>query len=99
MAVTTIDPNVVMWVLIALVNAYTAWLVHRTHETIGTVTKDVKEVKENILIVERATNSMKDALVAKTGEAAHAAGLEEGRIAGEEKAATLAQGVLAAKKE
>ncbi len=45
-----------------------------------------------------ATNSMKDALVTATGNAAHAAGKEEGRMEGEARAAILAKGELAAKK-
>lgn len=43
--------------------------------------------------VEVATNSMKDALVAKTAEASHAAGKEEGRVEGEVRAALVAEGV------
>jgi hypothetical protein len=43
---------------------------------------------ENVKKIELATNSMKDALVKATGEAARAQGLAEGRLAGatEEKA-------------
>lgn len=41
-----------------------------------------------------ATNSMKDALVAATGDAAHAAGKEEGRVEEEARAAVLAKGKL-----
>jgi len=41
------------------------------------------EIKDNVAIIEKATNSMKDALVKATGEAAlakgTAAGLEQGR--------------------
>ena len=75
----TIDPNVIL-LAIAVLNSITALLAYRTHKL--------------TLKVEKATNSMKDALVEATGEAAHAAGKEEGRIAGEQKAATLARGKL-----
>lgn len=74
-----LDPNITLFA-IAILNLITAWLAYRTHK----LTKQV----------EIATNSMKDALVLATGEAAHAAGKEEGRIAGEAKAATLAEGKL-----
>lgn len=42
---------------------------------------------------EKNTNSMKDALVARTAESAHAAGRDEMRAEGEAKAASVAQGV------
>ena len=54
----------------------------------------IAHVEGNVLLIEKATNSMKDALVASTGNAAHAAGKEEGRLEGEAKAAVLAQGQL-----
>jgi hypothetical protein len=55
----------------------------------------VKESQVNIQKIETATNSMKDALVRKTGEAAHAAGKEEGIAIGVDKAAARAEGRLA----
>ncbi len=54
---------------------------HRTRQEMG-------ELSAN-------TNSIKDALVKATGEAADSAGYERGRLAGEAKAATLAEGRLA----
>ena len=48
---------------------------------------------------EKNTNSLKDELVASTKSSSHAAGLEEGRLAGERKAAVLAQGELAQSKK
>ena len=68
------------WVLltVAALNLITAFMAWRTHQ----LTRQV----------ELATNSMKDALVKATGEAAHAAGVEQGRLAGEVKAANVAEG-------
>lgn len=83
----SIDPNLTL-LLIAVANLGTAILAWRTHAA-------TKATQLNVEKVEIATNSMKDALVAKTGEAAHAAGREEGRLAGEAKAASLAEGKLA----
>jgi hypothetical protein len=40
---------------------------------------DIQEVKENVVTIEKATNSMKDALVHATKEAAFSAGKEQGR--------------------
>ena len=70
------DQNITI-LIIAVLNAVTAYLSWRTHQ----LTKQV----------ELATNSMKDALVASTGKAAHAAGMEEGRLAGELIASRLAK--------
>ncbi len=50
-----------------------------------------------IEVVRHATNSMKDALVLATGDAAHAAGLAEGVAAGEVKAANLVTSNLSKK--
>ncbi len=73
------EPNLTL-LLVAVLNAFTAYMAWRTHN----LTKQV----------EVATNSMKDALVKATGEASHAAGLAEGKASGERRAATLAEGVL-----
>ena len=64
-----IDYNLIILLLIAAMNAYTAYKTNKT--------------EKNMAIVEKATNSMKDALVASTAKASlaegHAAGLEQGR--------------------
>lgn len=78
------DPNLVI-LLIAVLNAFTAFMAWRTHS----LTKQV----------EIATNSMKDALVKATGDAARAEGREEERIAGEAKVADATKGVLSVLKE
>ena len=44
-----------------------------------TVATEVKAQTANIATIEKATNSMKDALVKATGEAAHAAGVKDER--------------------
>lgn len=53
-------------------------------DVIRTMRQDVAETKVNMATVEKATNSMKDALVAATAKAEHAAGVVAGRT--EEKA-------------
>lgn len=80
-----LDLNNMAILAIALTNAFTAIMVWRTHQI-------SKKTELN-------TNSMKDALVAATKVASHAEGMEEGRKAGEEKAATLAKGVLIGKRD
>jgi len=64
-----IDFNLVLILFIAGINAYTAIITYRTNKNVG--------------IVEKATNSMKDALVAATAKASlaegTAAGLKQGR--------------------
>src|SRR5260221_8932500 len=64
-----VDFNTMIMIIVAMVNTYVAWVTNRTR----------KEVK----IVEKATNSMKDALVAATAKASlaegTAAGLAQGR--------------------
>ena len=68
-----LNPDHVVWLVVALINAYTAWISFRTHE--ATV-----KVAENVQVIEKATNSMKDALVASTQKAAFAEGKESGRL-------------------
>lgn len=65
------DANTLALVLIAVMNAFTAFMAYRTH--VAAVT-----TQTNVAKVEIATNSMKDALVKATGEASHAAGMAEG---------------------
>ncbi len=73
------DWNNASLLLIAALNAATAFLTWRTHDAIGVVKLDVAETKNNISTVEKATNSMKDALVAATAKASQAAGELKGR--------------------
>jgi hypothetical protein len=61
-----------IWLVIATLNAYTAFMSWRAHRI-------ASENSTKIEQIEVATNSMKDALVKATGEAAHAAGVKEGR--------------------
>ncbi len=79
--------TLVILLAIAALNAYTAWETRRTRFDTNSNTATIKELEKN-------TNSIKDALVKVTREAAHSAGKEEGRVEGEIKAAALAQGRL-----
>ena len=54
---------------IAIMNAVTAFLAWRTHES-------AKRAEVNIATVEKATNSMKDALVAAAGRAGFQQGVD-----------------------
>ena len=63
----------IILLIIAILNAYVAWRTIRTDK--------------NMALLEKNTNSIKDALVKSTGEAAHAAGVEQGRGEGEASAA------------
>lgn len=56
---------------VALFNCITAYLGYLSHQAI-------KEVGKNVAIIEKATNSMKDALVASTDKAARSEGRAEG---------------------
>jgi hypothetical protein len=69
---TVMDGNTIALVTIAALNALTAFFAYRTHQTSIDTNKNVK-------IVEKATNSMKDALVASTAKASHAEGELKGR--------------------
>jgi hypothetical protein len=66
------DGNTVALVAIAVLNAFTAFLAYRTHLT-------SVETNKNVAIVEKANNSMKDALVASTAKASMAEGELKGR--------------------
>lgn len=78
-----IDFNTLLLFGIAALNAFVAYQAQRT--------------RADVHRVEVATNSMKDAQVAAKGATERLLGREEARIEGEQKAATLAEGVLAGK--
>lgn len=63
---------------IAVLNAFTGYLAWRT--------------RSDVRVIEKATNSMKDALVAATDVAARAEGKEEGRLEGVAEGARQGQG-------
>ncbi len=67
---------------IALVNLVTGYLTFRAHQAIQ--------------IVEKATNSMKDALVASTAKASYAEGHDAAQLAGTDRATELASAVAEA---
>ena len=73
------DINTASLLLIAVLNALTAFMTWKTHQVLGDVKSAVVETKHNVAIVEKSTNGMKDALVAATVKAAHAEGELKGR--------------------
>ncbi len=75
------------WMVIAVLQAFTAWMTARTHTVAIETQKQVQQTEIN-------TNSMKDALVKATGEAAFAAGREGMRVESNKEAATLAKSML-----
>lgn len=86
-------PDLNTWVLlaIALTNALTALLVWHTKDAVKVAQADIAATKVAVELTERNTNSMKDALVARTAEASFAAGSNQARIVGEVKAAALVE--------
>lgn len=46
------------------------------------IAEGIHTIKKDVATVEKATNSMKDALVASTAKASHAEGMVEGRAEG-----------------
>ena len=60
----TLDYNLMLILFIAVLNAYTAWM--------------TQQQKKTIALLEKNTNSIKDALVASTAKAS----LAEGKVAG-----------------
>ncbi len=68
--------NNVLLAIIAVANAITAFFWYHNNQK-------MKAMATNIDTVEKATNSMKDALVASTAVAAEAKGFALGRVAGE----------------
>ena len=91
----SIDPSAVIWLLVALVNAIPA-----TVSAVFAIRANASARRSENLTqkVELATNSMKDALVKSTGDAAMAKGKEIGRVEAEAKAGILAEGRLSATK-
>ncbi len=76
----TVDTAVLL--LIAVVNLAAGYLTFRAHQA--------------ILVVEKATNSMKDALVASTAKASYSQGHEDAALQGTDKATDLAKAVAEA---
>jgi len=78
----TIDGNLlngVATVITALGVVLNIWLTRKAGQKTDALAGKVGEQSINIQKIETATNSMQDALVKATGEAAHAAGLAEGK--------------------
>lgn len=78
--------------VIACLNAVTAFFAFVSMLQSRQNTKIVESTNLQMTLLEKNTNSMKDALVKLTGDEALARGREEARVEGEIKAATLAQG-------
>ncbi len=76
--------DTIVLLIIAVVNLMTGYLTFRAHQA--------------IMIVERATNSMKDALVASTAKASYAEGHDAAQLAGTDRATDLAAAVAEAAK-
>lgn len=88
----SIEPNTLALLGIAALQCITAVLAFWTHNV-------AKETKSISLKTEQNTNSMKDALVKATGEAAHAAGVEQARAAAAVIAEALATEVAKREKD
>jgi len=67
-----VDINTIFLLAVAALNAFTAYWSHRAKKSIDMASK-------NIEVIEKATNSMKDALVASTAKASLAEGTAIGR--------------------
>ncbi len=74
--------DTIVLLAIAMMNLIAGYLTYKAHQA--------------ILIVERATNSMKDALVASTARASYSAGHEAASLEGTDKATQLAKAVAEA---
>lgn len=85
-----VEPNTVVLLVIAAMNAGTGYLAYLAKRTAA-------ETKEIALKTEINTNSLQDALVAATKGEAHAAGLEQGRTEGEARATIIAKDKLQGK--
>jgi hypothetical protein len=67
----------------AIVLAFNCWQSWSNGKKANKIAEGIHTIKENVITVEKATNSMKDALVAATAKASlaegTAAGLKQGR--------------------
>jgi hypothetical protein len=82
-----LDINTLILFGIAVANAWTAYLALRTRG-------DMRDTRIDMHTLEQNTNSIKDALVARTAEASEAKGRDSERLRGEQTAANLAKGNL-----
>jgi hypothetical protein len=97
--VGAVDLNTWVLLFVAVANAITGYMAWRTHTRMDAVVTAVEVQANDIHTIEKATNSMKDALVTATGQAALAEGREIGRAEGAAKASALAEGRLTAQEE
>lgn len=85
-----LDINNVVLLANTLATVVVLILTYIARRDISTAKDDIRTSKEDIRKVEVATNSMKDALVKSTAAASFAAGSDEARKEGEQKAEVLA---------
>ncbi len=93
---STVDPNALIWLAIALINIVPATVAAIFSIRASSAAKRSEDLTHQI---KSATDGMKDALVKSTSEAALAEGREIGRAEGVTKAAVLAEGRLAAQEK
>ncbi len=73
--------------VIAVFNAFTAFLAYRTHQVASITKQVVLDTKQEVGVVKDATNGLQEALVAATAKASQAAGELKGRADTEERLA------------
>lgn len=90
----SVDLNTYMLLAIAVFNAIAAYFSWQAKQIV-TQAKDVVVATQSVIqVLEKNTNSIKDALVASTDKAARAEGMAEGKIQGnvEGRLAAVAEG-------
>lgn len=87
------DANTLIWLVIALLNAWVGWMTYRVHKEVAATKLAVVATMVAAEKTELNTNSMREQLVVATGAAAHAAGRDEMAKEAKAIAATLAEGV------
>lgn len=87
-----LDWNQVIVLVITALTVYNSYLIYKTKMAVQTTSEAIRRTDDNVMLIEKATNSMKDALVASTAKASYAEGAGKERERGEHKAAVLAAG-------
>lgn len=75
-------PEMVTLIVVAALQAFTAWLTWRSHNLTAETKNIALATQHNVAIIEKATNSLTDRLVATTGREQRAEGVIQGKAEG-----------------
>lgn len=75
-------PSEMTLLVVAALNAFTAWMTWRAHNEVVATKNVVLATQHDVAVIEKATNSLTDRLVASTDKASRAEGRAQGLVQG-----------------